>query len=67
MVCGEKISGKIYEVGDEDPVIIAGDLNAHVGNNRRSYEEVMGEFGFGERNQEGEDLLQLCIQNNSLV
>ena len=37
-------------------------LNAHVGNDHKSYEDVMGEFGVSEKNQE--DLLHFSILNN---
>ena len=38
-----------------DELIIAGDLNGHVGVEDGGYEDVMGEHGIGTRNQEGED------------
>ena len=36
----EKLSDQIYEVGDDDPVIIAGHLNVHVGNNCKGYNNI---------------------------
>ena len=50
-------------------VIIAGDLNGHVGDNADGFEEVHGNFGFGNRNNDGLRILEfaeshkLCILN----
>ncbi len=41
-------------------VVIIGDLNGHVGQGRERYGEVMGVHGFGERNREGERILEFC-------
>ena len=59
----EKLAEKISEVREEDIVIIGGDMNAHIGRDRRGYEEVMGVNGIGQRNPEGEELLQMCQQH----
>ena len=42
-------------------LIIGGDLNGHVGKERGGYEEVMGIYGFGDRNREGEYILDFCL------
>ena len=60
----EKLTDKIQEVPDRDVVLIAGDLNGHIGTDRTGYENVMGEFGYGVRNEEGEEILRLCQENN---
>ena len=60
----EKLAEKISEIRDEDTVIVAGDMNAHIGRDRRGYENVMGVHGMGQRNPEGEQLLQLCQQQS---
>ena len=42
-------------------LIIGGDLNGHVGTERGGYEEVMGIYGFGDWNREGEYILDFCL------
>ena len=37
----ERLAEKISEIAEEDTVIIAGDMNAHIGRDRRGCEEVM--------------------------
>lgn len=42
-------------------LIVGGDLNGHIGTERRGYEEVMGVYSFGDRNREGETILDFCL------
>ncbi|KAK3886115.1 hypothetical protein Pcinc_009692 [Petrolisthes cinctipes] len=60
----EKLSDRISEVSRGDIVIVAGDMNAHIGRDNGGYEEVMGGYGIGQRNKEGEQKLQLCQLHN---
>lgn len=41
-----------------------GDLNGHVGVDSNGQVSVLGDFGIGERNCEGERLLDFCVLNN---
>ena len=59
----EKLADKISEIRNEETVIVAGDMNAHIGRDRRGYEDVMGVNGMGQKNPEGEQMLQLCQQH----
>ena len=42
-----------------------GDLNGHVGS--RTVEGVIGNFGVGNINEEGEMLIDFCVRNNLSV
>ena len=44
-----------------------GDLNAKVGNNNTNREEVMGKFGIGVMNDNGERLCDFCSTNGFIV
>ena len=46
----------------ESEINIIGDLNGHVGCDR--VENVIGDFGVGERNEEGETLIDFCVRNS---
>jgi hypothetical protein len=48
-------------------LFIGGDLNGHVGASNTGVEGVHGGFGYGIRNQEGEDVLSLSLAYNMLV
>lgn len=47
--------------------IIIGDMNAQVGSNRENYETVMGPWGYGSQNPEGERLLDFCVRNEMIL
>ena len=42
-------------------IIVCGDLNGHVGSNRRGCEEVHGGYGIGEVNEEGVKVLDFAV------
>lgn len=46
--------------------MIGGDLNGHIGQSRDGFEEASGVYGCGERNREGEKILEFC-QGRRLV
>ncbi|RXN27752.1 endonuclease exonuclease phosphatase family [Labeo rohita] len=47
-----------------DLIVIAGDLNAHVGSERLGWEATLGRFGHGEINDSGLRLLSFAAANN---
>uniref|UniRef100_A0A7I4XUC2 Endo/exonuclease/phosphatase domain-containing protein n=1 Tax=Haemonchus contortus TaxID=6289 RepID=A0A7I4XUC2_HAECO len=57
----------IRSVPEGDYLTIAGDLNGHVGSERRGLERVHGGKGVGVRNVEGERVLALAIAHDSAV
>src|SRR6267154_1811727 len=52
------LSKIVDEIGQEEFVVIGGDMNGHVGAKADGYEGVHGGKGYGERNTEGEMLLE---------
>ena len=60
----ESFADRVHEIPEEDVVIVGGDFNAHLGSERIGFEDVVGKFAIGDRNPEGEELMQLCQQNN---
>ena len=38
--------------------VVAGDMNAHVGK-RQNIEETVGKYGWGSRNREGQELVEI--------
>ncbi|XP_043710378.1 uncharacterized protein LOC122659315 [Telopea speciosissima] len=57
----EHMDGLVQEFGQGEKIIIGGDLNGHVGRERRGYEEVHGGYRVGERNEEGTSVLDFAI------
>ena len=62
---------KLHEVKESVPyadnIIIMGDLNGHVGLDRTGIENVSGAFSIGDRNREGESIIDFCIQNHMTI
>src|SRR5437899_10142420 len=54
------LSKMVDEIGQEEFVVIGGDMNGHVGEKVDGYEGVHGGKGFGVRNAEGEMLLEFA-------
>ena len=54
------------QLPNKDVNIVMGDMNAKVGSNNNSYEQVMGKHGLGEANDNGERFISFCA-NNSIV
>ena len=50
-----------------EKLFIGGDLNGHVGTSNVGFERVHGGFGYGSRNQEGEDILNWALAYDLLV
>ena len=62
---------KLQETKESVPfaenIIIMGDLNGHVGCDRTGLENVLGQHSIGERNREGENILDFCVQNQMSI
>ena len=62
---------KLQEVKESVPyadnIIIMRDLNGHVGLDRTGIENVLGAFSIGDRNREGESIIDFCIQNHMSI
>jgi hypothetical protein len=57
----------IREVPSSEKLFIGGDLNGHIGTVRGGSERVHSDFGYGEQNQEGEDILNFVITYDLMV
>lgn len=57
----------LYDNINTENKIIMGDLNAHIGRDRQALEDVMGAWSVGERNAEGERLLDFAVRNGMSV
>uniref|UniRef100_A0A0P4W3B9 Endonuclease/exonuclease/phosphatase domain-containing protein n=1 Tax=Scylla olivacea TaxID=85551 RepID=A0A0P4W3B9_SCYOL len=56
----EKLEEYIESIARTELIVIAGDMNARVGESGNGYEGVHGGMGFGRRNVEGERLLEMA-------
>ena len=62
---------KLQETKESVPytenIIIMGDLNGHVGIDRAGIENILGAFSIGDRNREGESIIDFCLQNQMSI
>ena len=63
----EQLQAVVEGIQKHDLLIVMGDLNAKVGDNKVGFENVMGGHGIGVSNENGEKLLDFCGLNNLLV
>ena len=56
----------IRHVEPETVLVVAGDMNAHVGK-RQNSEETVGKYGWGTRNRERQDLVEMLARNQLVV
>lgn len=63
----DELLAVVSKFDEKETVVVAGDLNGHVGSSASGYEGVHGGSGFGDRNPEGERILEFCDANNMIV
>ena len=63
----ETLQAVTEEIRYQEGIIVMGDMNGHVGKNRDGVEHVIGEFSIGEKNQEGERIIDYCVMNNMSI
>jgi hypothetical protein len=63
----EDLEDMVRWVPCSEKLFIRGDLNSHVGKVRGGFERVHGGFGYGEQNQEGENILNFVIAYDLMV
>ncbi|XP_078172001.1 uncharacterized protein LOC144566019 [Carex rostrata] len=57
----EDLDGMVRGVPSSEKLFIGGDFNGHVGTTSGGFERVHGGFGYGDRNQEGEEILNFVV------
>ena len=54
----EELEELIRSLSEKDKIVIGADLNGHIGRGNTGYERWHGGFGHGEKNQEGDNILE---------
>ena len=63
----EQLQTVVDSVHKHDILLVMGDLKAKVGEDNEGYENITGSHGVGERNDNGERLVDFCGLNNLVV
>ena len=57
----------MQEILIEEKISIGGDFNGHVGNSRSGFENVHGGYGFGDRNDTGNSILDFAVSYDMIL
>ena len=63
----EQLQTAISKTPQHDMLVTIGDLNAKVGSDNINIEQIMGKHGCGNRNENGERLIDLCTNNKYVI
>ena len=63
----DELLSHISKVPNDDFVVVAGDLNGHVGNISHGFHDSHGGHGYGARNTEGVRILDFCTAANLAI
>ena len=63
----QQLEGTVNSIACRNTVVVLGDFNAKTGGSHRDYPEVVGHFGKGSTNSNGESLLEFCKVNNLVL
>ena len=61
------LNREIRNTPKHDMLLVIGDFNAKVGQDRHGFEVAMGHEGIGDRNENGSRLLECCVNNELVV
>ncbi|XP_055872924.1 craniofacial development protein 2-like [Biomphalaria glabrata] len=63
----KKLSDIILGIPESETVFIIGDFNAHVGRDRSKWPNIIGDYGYGKTNNNGNRLLRFCDSYNFVI
>ena len=63
----EQLPMVVSKVPQHDALLLTGEMNAKVGTDNSNNERAMGRHGCGERNNNGERLVDFCMNNNLVI
>jgi exonuclease III len=63
----EQLQSVVAKIPDSEQLFINGDWNGHIGSDRTGFEEVHGGHALGQRNPEGERILEFAVANNLVI
>src|SRR6266536_4583295 len=63
----EKLENTLKELHRKDIKVTTGDWNAKIGKDYKGWEDIMQRYGYGERNERGERLLEFAAKHGILI
>ena len=63
----EELFDVVNNIPSAEKVVVAGDLNGHIGKEKDGYETIHGGYSFGMRNAEGDRILEFAAATNMVI
>ncbi|KAK3088276.1 hypothetical protein FSP39_016944 [Pinctada imbricata] len=63
----EQFSAILEQFSNKDINMLMGDFNAKIGDDNKGFEEIMGCYGIGEMNEDGERFAETCAINSFVI
>ena len=63
----EQLQAEVDKVPEHDMLLVMGDMNAKIGSDNTDRERAMGSQGWGTINNNGERLVNFCVNNNCVI
>ncbi|EYC25573.1 hypothetical protein Y032_0011g1280 [Ancylostoma ceylanicum] len=63
----EDLEQYVHTIGDEEVLLLGGDLNGHVGEEREGFNRWHGGYGYGMRNEEGQRILEFAAVSDLII
>ena len=61
------VEDALAKTDKKDVIILTGDWNAKIGNDNTDWKSAMGKYGYGDRNERGERLLEFATLHNFFI
>jgi exonuclease III len=61
------VEDALAKADKKDVIILTGDWNAKIGDDNRDWKSAMGKYGYGDRNERGERLLEFATLHNFFI
>ena len=57
----------VVNIGESENLFLCGDSDGHIGSSSAGYDDIHGGFGIGERNVEGERILEFSVAHDLVI
>ncbi|EYC36188.1 hypothetical protein Y032_0925g3065 [Ancylostoma ceylanicum] len=57
----------VHSIEDEEVLLLGGDLNGHIGEEREGFDHWHGGCGYGTRNEEGQRILEFAAMSDLII
>ncbi|EYC32506.1 hypothetical protein Y032_0003g1618 [Ancylostoma ceylanicum] len=63
----EDLEQYVHSIEDEEVLLLGGDLNGHIGEEREGFDRWHGGYSYGTRNEEGQRILEFAAMSDLVI